>query len=472
MNRQLKKQWIPALALILILAAFSLAHSWPLSSDGTIKFWVDGAAFAGDSGKTWQEIYWTLPVKDFVVKQNAGKENISYKTMIQLRDSSGKLFLNEDWISNLNVPTAQEIKRRDLATIDLIVANNLKPGDYRLKFMVSDLNGGNIGTLEKEIIVPFLNPEILAVSQIQAASDIYLDSLKNRFSKGKLQIKPHPSREFGGAYGNLYYYFEVYRPAADTTGAGRFVQISLNSTSQPVSNIIANNDITERTGQIIQTGGVNLDSFPDGLYLLKIQLKDGAGKLLTYSQTGIKLKRKSLEEIAGAGDKQDEEIQALLKEGGEYFYEIGLIAASRDIEQLKKLDENGKNEFLRRFWKSRDTDPATSENEALLEHARRYKSADIKFGEKNRGGMKGSLTDRGRLYIKYGVPNEVESKTMQGQFRPVEIWRYYNGNKFVFVDKSSFGRFQLMYSKSKDERTDPNWSKYISADVIQNEDLK
>jgi len=472
MNSQLKKQRIPVMVLALVLAVFSLARGWPLSSEGTIKFWVDGAAFAGDSGKTWQEIYWSLPVKDFVIKQNAGQRTINYKTMIQLRDSSGKLFLNEDWNSNLNIPPAQEIERRDLATLDLMVANNLKPGDYRLKFMVSDLNGGNIGTLERVISLPYLNPDILAISQIQVASDIYLDTLKSRFSKGKLQIKPHPSREFGEAYRNLYYYFEVYRSASDTGGGERVIQISLNSTSQPVINTIANNVITERTGQIIQTGGINLDSFPDGLYILKAQIKDGTGKLLAYSQAGVKINRRPLTGITGAGDKLAEEIQALQKEGGEYFYEIGYIASSRDVEQLNKLDESGKKEFLRRFWKSRDADPTTPENETLLEHARRYKDADIKFGENNRGGMKGSQTDRGRLYIKYGTPNEVEIKVMQGQYRPVEIWRYYNGNKFVFVDKSSFGRFQLMYSKSKDERTDPNWSRYISADVIQNEDLK
>jgi GWxTD domain-containing protein len=472
MGIQMKTQKVLLAGFFCIAIMVSPAYSWPISSEGTIKYWVDGAAFAGDSGKTWQEIYWTLPVRDFVVRQNAGQRTISYKTVIQLRDSSGKYFINEDWISNLNVPTAQEVERRDLAIPDLMVVNNLKPGDYRIKFMVSDMNGGNIGTLEKEIIVPFLNPEILAVSQIQVASDIYLDSLKNRFSKGKLQIKPHPSREFGGAYGNLYYYFEVYRPASDTTGGSRFVQISLNSTTQQVINTIANNEITERTGQIIQTGGVSLDSFPEGLYILKAQLKDGNGKLLAYSQAGIKINRIPLSAAAGARDKLDEELQTLLKEGGEYFYEIEYIASSRDIVQLKKLDENGKKEFLRRFWKSRDSDPATPENEALLEHARRYKAADLKFGELNRGGMKGCQTDRGRLYIKYGLPNEVETKTMQGQFRPVEIWRYYDGNKFVFVDKSSFGRFQLMYSKSKDERTDPSWSKYISPDVIYNEELK
>ena len=186
-------------------------------------------------------------------------------------------------------------------------------------------------------------------------------------------------------------------------GGSRFVQISLNSTSQPVINNIANNDITERTGQIIQTGGVNLDSFPDGLYILKAQLKDGNGKLLTYSQAGIKINRKPLTEITGAGDKLEEEIQALLKEGGEYFYEIGYIASSREIEQSEaSWMKTGKKNFCAGFGKPRDTDPATPENEALLEHARRYKIADIKFGEKNRGGMKGSLTDRGRLYIKYG----------------------------------------------------------------------
>jgi len=467
-----KRKIMPAVTVLIALA--SLAHGWPLPSDGTIKFWVDGAAFSGDSGKTWQEIYWNLPVKDFVTKQQAGLRTISYKTVIQLRDTSGKLFLNEDWDSNINVPSAKDIERRDLSTLDLIVANNLKPGEYQLKFMVSDLNGGNIGTIDRTINVPEYSPGKLSLSQVQVASDIYLDSIKNRFSKGNLQIKPHPSREFGDAYRNLYYYFEVYRPATDTApaGGGCFVEVTLNSTSQPVINNIANSDITERTGQIIQTGGVNLDSFPEGMYILKASVKDGRGNVLGYNQASIKLKRKTLAELTEVKDKQELELQDLLREGGDYFYEIGYIASARDVEQLKQLDENGKKEFLRRFWKNRDPDPSTAENEALLEHAKRYKEADIKFGEKNRGGMKGSLTDRGRLYIKYGMPNEVESKTMQGQYRPVEIWRYFNGNKFIFVDKSSFGRFQLMYSKSKDERTDPSWVKYISPDVIQNEDLK
>jgi len=470
MDRQTKTQIALTAGLLIITALASLGYSWPLPSEGTIKFWVDGAAFAGDSGRNWQEIYWSLPVKDFVAKENAGQRLISYKTVIQLRDTSGRLFLNEDWNSSLNVPPDQEVERRDLAIPDLMVANNLKPGDYRLKFMVSDLNGGNIGTLEREVSVPFLNPETLALSQIQVASDIYLDSSKNRFSKGNLQIKPHPSREFNEAYHNLYYYFEVYRPASDT--GARTVQVSLNSTFQPVVNNIANNNITERNGQIIQTGGVNLDSFPDGLYILKASVKDGKGALLGYAQASVRVKRKSLAELVEVKDKQELELQNMLREGGEFFYEIGYIASSRDIEQLEQLDDNGKKEFLRRYWKAKDPDPSTPENEALLEHARRYKTADIRFGEKNRGGMKGSLTDRGRLYIKYGEPNEVESKTMQGQYRPVEIWRYYNGNKFIFVDKSGFGRYQLMYSKSKNERTDPTWSKFISADVIQNEDLK
>jgi len=472
MERQTKIKRVLTTGCLFIAALASLGYSWPLPSEGTIKFWVDGTAFAGDSGMTWQEMYWSLPVKDFVVKQNAGQRLISYKTVIQLRDTSGKLFVDEDWNSNLNAPSAQEVERRDLATMDLIVANNLKPGDYRLKFMVSDLNGGNIGTLDREINVPFINPRNLSLSQIQVASDIYLDSLKNRFSKGKLQIKPHPSRDFGEAYRNLYYYFEIYRPASDTAGGRRFVQVSLNSTFQPVINNIANNDITERTGQVIQTGGVNLDSFPEGLYILKAAVKDGNGNVLGYSHSSVKVKRRPLEELAKVKDKQEFEFQNMLREGGEYFYEIGYIASSRDIEQFKQLDENGKKEFLRRFWKSRDTDPATPENECLLEHARRYKAADSKFGEKNQGGMKGSLTDRGRIYIKYGDPNEIESKTMQSQYRPVQIWRYYNGNKFVFVDKTSFGRYQLLYSKSKNERTDPNWTKYISAEVISKEELK
>jgi hypothetical protein len=62
-------------------------------------------------------------------------------------------------------------------------------------------------------------------------------------------------------------------------------------------------------------------------------------------------------------------------------------------------------------------------------------------------GDDGWRTDRGRIYIIYGPPDDVEHQTDQ-QFREFEIWRYNKANReFVFWDRDGSGDYQLVRSK-------------------------
>jgi GWxTD domain-containing protein len=464
------------MALIVFMASgFGLSdlYGWPLTAQGDLPFQIDGAAFPSDSGTVWQEIYWNLPLRGVSERLNGGQNVVDIKTQIVLKDSTGQLVINEEWPSTMNIPNRQEVERRDLAIMDIIAANKVKPGEYNLFFKITDQISGKYGLWEGNITVPRFEPLKINVSQVEIASDIYKDTLSNKFSKGYLQVRPHPSREFGGAYGILYYYYEIERPVSDTAGGNaRKSVVVLFNTNSSVQYLLSESDIAGKTGRIIQTGGIPLDSFPDGLYILKVQVRDVNSVVLAYSQAAFKIDHKNDGSAKDANAKNIAEINALIREGGEYFSFIKYITTAKEYAQLLKLDENTKNEFLRRFWKSRDPDPGTPENEALREHYKRCKTADEKFGEKNRKGLQGSETDRGRIYIKYGPPSEIESYSMQIQYKPLEIWRYYNGNKYIFVDKSGFGRFQLVYTNSKDERTDPNYIKYISPDIRDKENIE
>jgi hypothetical protein len=57
----------------------------------------------------------------------------------------------------------------------------------------------------------------------------------------------------------------------------------------------------------------------------------------------------------------------------------------------------------------------------------------------------GWRTDRGRIHILEGPPDEIESYSMQIDRNPTEVWFYFdNGRRYVFVDETGFGDYVLV----------------------------
>ncbi len=82
------------------------------------------------------------------------------------------------------------------------------------------------------------------------------------------------------------------------------------------------------------------------------------------------------------------------------------------LKQLSNQDEF--DNFVEQFWLRRDPTPDTPENEFREEHYRRIAYANEHFA----AGKKGSLTDRGQIYIKFGPPDEIEAHPSGRHLRP------------------------------------------------------
>ena len=88
--------------------------------------------------------------------------------------------------------------------------------------------------------------------------------------------------------------------------------------------------------------------------------------------------------------------------------------------------------------------PETQRNELKEEFFRRIDHANRSFGEIF-GGREGWRTDRGRVYIKNGPPDEVERPSMELNMPRVEIWLYSRLNKrFIFTDRQGNGEYRLV----------------------------
>ena len=123
--------------------------------------------------------------------------------------------------------------------------------------------------------------------------------------------------------------------------------------------------------------------------------------------------------------------------------------------------EEEKDQFIEQFWRRRDPDPRTVENEFKEEHYRRIAYANENYDS----GFEGWRTDRGRIYIIHGPPDHLDSNPSGGGYdRPVEEggggtavypfekWFYRHieglgsGIELEFVDKTWTGDFRLALS--------------------------
>lgn len=118
------------------------------------------------------------------------------------------------------------------------------------------------------------------------------------------------------------------------------------------------------------------------------------------------------------------------------------IVSDDSLDLLQAGDREQQGRALRAFWAKRDPTPSTKFNEAMAEYYRRVDYANANF--KSLGQRDGTFTDRGKIFILYGPPTEV-NRDLQPDAAPREVWLYHNKVKrgFVFTDPSKTGDYRL-----------------------------
>ena len=76
----------------------------------------------------------------------------------------------------------------------------------------------------------------------------------------------------------------------------------------------------------------------------------------------------------------------------------------------------------------------------------------------------GWRTDRGRVMLVYGKPDEVERFPFSSDNKAYEVWHYFSlqgGIDFIFVDRRDMGDYELVHSTARGELYDPDWVRWI-----------
>ena len=96
--------------------------------------------------------------------------------------------------------------------------------------------------------------------------------------------------------------------------------------------------------------------------------------------------------------------------------DVRYIISDEEKQAFSRLKTNEEREqFVEAFWQRRDTNPDTRENEFRREYYGRIAFANQNFGF---GDWAGWQTDRGRIYITYGKPDDIQKN------EAAEVWVY------------------------------------------------
>ncbi len=134
--------------------------------------------------------------------------------------------------------------------------------------------------------------------------------------------------------------------------------------------------------------------------------------------------------------------RAMLTTGFDNTLEVlSIIYSAVDLRALRESTPENREAAWVAFWRDRDPDPTTPQNEALQQYIQRLDYVTEHYSDIEPGWR----TDRGRTFLRFGAPEQIERTADQRGQGEYEIWRYYELNRtFVFYDMFGLGDYRLV----------------------------
>lgn len=445
-----------------------LALSFPIFSQSQFDFEFDFAQFGYDSTSNYVEFYYSFNQSSLTV----GTENST-----NIIEGILKIFIKDDTTGDTIVFNQWKLKHDILDTTSI----NSQVLVGTLGFIIPqgtfscDVTGSDVNNLERTRaihedfkVVPFLRNS-MSISDIQLASKmIQGSSNKNSiFYKNSYEVIPIPNVVFGLTQPALFFYTELYNLQDSTLKSDliKMNQLLYNSKGKLIKD--KTKYLSRNSSSRVEVGSLILTTYPTDTYTLVLALIDSIGN------TGISTAKKfyiynpdvvvtdtfevSTTAVLSStfGSMSEEELDDL-------FDKSKYLATKNEIEKFENLSNTeGKREFMFEFWKTKDENSGLSENEYFRNYMQRVNIANERYSSMGKQGWK---TDRGRIFLLYSEPTEIERYPNQLDTRPYEIWHYTEiegGVYFIFADLTGFSDYNLINSTKRGELRDDNWQRRI-----------
>jgi GWxTD domain-containing protein len=382
-------------------------------------FHVDTAFFISpgtEYGKL--EIFYDIPYSQLQFLKRRDSFVARFEVQAILYDSKRRQVGGDSWRRTVTSASYRETVSPDGSfheTFEL----RAKPGKHTLLVRTENLDPEEESSVLLELDIgkvrhfPALSELVLGLCSLDSSSS---DDYRSR-------VIPHPSRRYGERFPRFCVYGEVYDDLAPKdTSVHRLIWRILDEKGSVESEDTLYVAREGRASPFLLSSDVN--ALTMGRYTLELVLGEGreaqrARKVFEVDESKFAI---------------DEDIDDTLDL-------LGYIAGRSEIEPIREAEGEERKRLWMEFWKRRDPYPGTPENEYLIEFFERVRYANNHFSSIDAGWK----TDRGRIYIRRGPPDQVERRPMSPSGPAYEIWSYYEkGLTFVFVDRMGFGEYELV----------------------------
>ncbi|GEM_PF-338074 len=292
----------------------------------------------------------------------------------------------------------------------------VEPGKYIVLLKAIDMKTQKQLQRKVNVEMPDYSKFELSLSDIRIYKDVVIDSL------GRIiRFVPAYTNNFTNRMAVFYTAFDIFSKQ-DTIAASIRLSMINSDDEAEIDTTFNKILIGQLTTQLLN---ISIRELKHNAYTISVKVKTKKGKAETKRFVSF-----YWTEVPGT----EEDIDLA-------FRQMAYIADTDSLDYYEDKSLADKQAYFKRYWKRHDPNPDTEKNELQDEYFRRVNYANQHFSAFNMPGWK---TDRGRIYIKFGAPDEIDRHPFDMDSKPYIIWRYYGIRKeFVFVDVSGFGDYRL-----------------------------
>jgi GWxTD domain-containing protein len=440
----------------------------PQQAQQPLRVWADGASYAyfQDSTKSYVEVYVALQRKDIKFEDMQGFYEGKVYLYLEIMDESGKMVDSlGKWVP-IDVKYLEDAYKEDVRIFEAIPCI-LPPEKYKMRLTAVDGIGKRTGVSTFELDVKNFNSDNLDISDLEMAYEIVpmkTDTILSALMKADRKVIPNPSRYISNEDSLLYFYCEVYNLVQREAASDEFEikATLLDSYGYELREYPVVRNKKPGTTAVI-TEALPVRGLPGGSYELNVRVEDIAtGRKVASTKKFMLIY--AFDQLAPTMTSADS-----LTEGDAKLMEqvIRYITSKEEKDTYKVLNLDGKKEWLKAFWDRKNPNAGSKVNTYKNEIFRRFLYANYYYSSSAAKRNDGWNSDRGRVYIQYGPPDQVDLRPSTMALKPYERWLYYRlpgqsgGNYFIFVDETGYGNFQLRHSTVKGEISNPEFEKLL-----------